>query len=530
MNDQRVLELIELLLAETITAEQHVELQEYLKANPESRGLLRARVDLESGLRTWAAEPSSGTVQVEKMDVAGNSRDVSDSARFRLFAIAATILLIAVPLAVWYSHSDTFDFPVADPGPDVNSSTLLLGAIQQQADCVWENQSALAADGFTTGTLVLTRGLAELRFHSGTNVVLEAPCEVKVLSAASAMLLAGSVFADVTELSDGFTLQTPELTISDEGTEFAVSLDDSSTEIHVFDGSVFCEPNEESTKTRERIGAGQARRFIRSRPGRANRIPFEARRFARRLKVEVQSAAGDSLLAYDGFENPAGRMRPERNGLGWMSGWKSIGRDQQMPAMVAAPELVVLDRPRPGRQLLRLENRDAIRRPFENAISIADGGSIYVSAYLKNAREPDAQEISDLIQISLIPSEAQRSVPRRRGGSPAFGVTDEGLPFIKTKNQIAPSAPAMIQGADYFVVFRLERRGESVQASVRFFHASEPFPSIEPNIWTIENRSVQKDFQARAIRVGVGRGAVWEIDELKVGTSWASVLPIESVE
>lgn len=72
-----------------------------------------------------------------------------------------------------------------------------------------------------------------MSFDSGSDIVMEAPCEMVVLSSESARLLSGSVFVNVTDLSNGFVLETPESRIIDEGTEYAVALDQNSTEVAV---------------------------------------------------------------------------------------------------------------------------------------------------------------------------------------------------------------------------------------------------------------------------------------------------------
>jgi hypothetical protein len=61
----------------------------------------------------------------------------------------------------------------------------------QQADCVWQQAASLQEGRFAPGTIKLTSGAAELRFDSGTNVVLKNPCELAIETADSARLLAG---------------------------------------------------------------------------------------------------------------------------------------------------------------------------------------------------------------------------------------------------------------------------------------------------------------------------------------------------
>ena len=110
-------------------------------------------------------------------------------------------------------------------------------------------------------------------------------------------LITGSVFVNVTEVSNGFLLETPEAQIIDEGTQYAVILDSLATEVHVVDGSVIWTPTNADVDFEDRITTGDARRYLRSEPSRANRIPFGKRQFVRR--IDEQSAAIQIILEPD---------------------------------------------------------------------------------------------------------------------------------------------------------------------------------------------------------------------------------------
>ena len=290
----------------------------------------------------------------------------------------------------WYQ--DDPSHPIAHPsGRDGVPTFASLGTIRQAEGCVWEPPITLASGSkFSPGSLSLVSGNAELQFTSGTNIVLEGPCEVEVLSADAAYLLAGKVFVDVTELSDGFTLETPDATIVDLGTEYAVSLDDESTEVHVFEGSVIWEPGGNADATlAEQIEAGEARRYMRSRPTQGARIPLGLRQFVRSLEAAERDAAGSNLLAYDGFENLAGHIRRGRSGFGWSGGWESGQRGRRKIATVVdAPADAVFGMERSGRRLLQLTEGDAIRRQLERPLSLESDNAYFVSFLLQRDCEP----------------------------------------------------------------------------------------------------------------------------------------------
>ena len=187
-------------------------------------------------------------------------------------AVAALLLLILTPF-VFNGFGDVDQQLVNQPEPanqrELGGSQLavkMVGLLYEQ-DCTWEQRPQASGSRFAAGKLSLATGVAKLSFDSGTDVVLEAPCTLDVTSADSATLLAGNVFVDVTETSNGFTLGTPEAKIIDEGTQYAVALADEMTEVHVFDGSVLWIVGDQGDdRFQDRIESGQAKSFQRSDP------------------------------------------------------------------------------------------------------------------------------------------------------------------------------------------------------------------------------------------------------------------------
>jgi ferric-dicitrate binding protein FerR (iron transport regulator) len=367
MSDETLQQSINALINGTITEAEHQSLQNRLKEDATARAIFRERMDIEAGLRTWAAD-SGAQHQVLISDSAiKKSLRTAWGWRIALIATAASILAIAV---WWMQRPDQGQLNLADqqnkPTPQATQPTAPpLGKWIAQAACVWQQPPSLPDGMFSAGMIKLTSGAAELRFDSGTNVILEGPCELLVNTADSARLLAGKVFVNVTEVSNGFLLETPEAQIIDEGTQYAVALDSLATEVHVFDGSVIWTPTAADVDFEDRIATGEARRYLRSEPSRANHIPFGQRQFVRRIDEQVREAASGELLAYDGFENLAGQLRRDRSGFGWSGGWESAGLGRgPLAEVIDAPDGVVFGKDRSGRRLTIV----ARRRKFAEAI------------------------------------------------------------------------------------------------------------------------------------------------------------------
>ncbi len=264
--------LIDRCIAETITPDQHAALQTVLKQDPKARALFRERMDLEAALNTWARQSAP-------LEQPAPAAAPPVAPRWRQHPWAAAAALLILFSAAWMIFT-TPTLPIT-PRPPVLAATL--GSLVEQDDCTWASAPAAGLDGqLRTGTFRLQSGGAMLELDSGTTLLAEGPCEFELASGIEATLLRGNVTVHVTDASDGFVLRTPDATIIDEGTEYAVACDGDTTEVHVFDGSVIYYANDDDEGEGERIGANEARRFQRGPRGQGAKIPFGKREFLRR--------------------------------------------------------------------------------------------------------------------------------------------------------------------------------------------------------------------------------------------------------
>ena len=522
MNDAELKKLVNNYVAGDISPEEHQALQQELKSDPQARAAFREMVDLEASLRTWATD--SPAAPMHRPDESVRRESGLGRRTYAILAIAASIALIAVSGWLWRQLSEPSREQIVERPRDTTGDTITqLGTISQQEDCVWSPPHMLSTGSrFSVGPLSLVSGIAELKFDSGTNIVMQGPCELQLASADTAQLLTGNVVVHVTELSDGFTLKTPDATIIDEGTEYAVSLDDEATEVHVFDGSVFWEPvTDTDGASLERIEAGEARRYLRASPASGARIPLEMRKFVRRIEADVRENAGASLLAYDGFENLAGRIRRGRSGFGWSGGWRSGFRGRgSIGAIVDAPDDTVFGVSRNGRRLLQLARGEAIQRDLEQELTLAPGETYYLSFIVQ--RYPGESESGRLLQVTLSGGDEH---PRRRSRNElAFGITSDGFPFIKTGGKIIQSAPSIEDETVYLFVGKIVASSESsAETYLRVYRVGESIDGYEPSAWTTIGQPSSSESTLSRIRLGVGADALFDIDELKIGKSWRAV-------
>ena len=88
-------------------------------------------------------------------------------------------------------------------------------------------------------TLHLQSGVVELAFISGAKAAIEGPAEIKVTQRNGIELRQGKLSAEVPHQAIGFTVQTPNATVTDLGTRFGINAKaKDSSEVDVFEGKV----------------------------------------------------------------------------------------------------------------------------------------------------------------------------------------------------------------------------------------------------------------------------------------------------
>ena len=110
------------------------------------------------------------------------------------------------------------------------------------------------------GQFRLHQGYARILFRFGADVSIEAPAEFRLESAKRMTLLSGRVFAEVPPSAHGFTVDTPQASIVDLGTQFGVKVESGvSSDLHLFKGKASLAPTGVAWSNKsEIITAGQA--------------------------------------------------------------------------------------------------------------------------------------------------------------------------------------------------------------------------------------------------------------------------------
>lgn len=136
-----------------------------------------------------------------------------------------------------------------------------VAVIAESIDAVWEGLPLLRSGSpLSAQRLKLVRGVAQLEFVSGANVIVEAPADFEIESPMSLSCTAGKFRTHVPQQAIGFVMHTPEQRVVDLGTEFAVEVGSGWTQVHVLDGEIRLEdpsPKDADSRDERILGVGQ---------------------------------------------------------------------------------------------------------------------------------------------------------------------------------------------------------------------------------------------------------------------------------
>jgi hypothetical protein len=183
--------------------------------------------------------------------------------------------------------------PAGRPQPNPAAAEVTAQAIAAVADSfnsvLRRGEASFAVgDALTPGLVALERGVAELRFNSGVNVVIEAPAELELLTADRAKLVRGQAVVRVPEQALGFTLHSDAASFVDLGTEFGVEVAEHGVaQVHILDGEVaLVSVKGGPSRTLQRGLASEV-----SADGSVTEIAFDEARFVRRVPQSAYELA-----------------------------------------------------------------------------------------------------------------------------------------------------------------------------------------------------------------------------------------------
>ena len=235
------------LLEGDLSAEQFRELEATLLQNEEGRARFLEIADLHDLLHQKLSHRSSepSVISMDEVIKRQQRRILKRSA----LAAAALLLLTGLVMSIILMRQ---------------SAPLL--TFQHTEDAVFyttHTENKVAADDgneLAIGSrLLLNEGTIELTFKSGVQAIVRAPADLGLLEKGRISQNEGVVRYVVPESATGFQVVTPDLLVTDLGTEFGViSHQDQADQVHLFKGKLEVE-SRKSIKTKEELVGVQSR-------------------------------------------------------------------------------------------------------------------------------------------------------------------------------------------------------------------------------------------------------------------------------
>ena len=224
------------------SVEQMRSLHELLRASPAARDEYLLRVELHAGLASDPDLFASASAEATDTEVASfRSRSTGNFVSLTkhtpkqrqmvtwAISLAACFLILAAAGLNWFRHRSSRQ-------PTSMAVAVLSYAVKAQ----WASAADARAVGgaLEPGWLRLKSGLVQVTFYSGARMAIEGPAQVQLISPGDAFCNSGRVMAEVPPQARGFSVESPQMKVTDLGTEFGLDVNATASAVHVFNGNV----------------------------------------------------------------------------------------------------------------------------------------------------------------------------------------------------------------------------------------------------------------------------------------------------
>ena len=296
----------------------------------------------------------------------------------------------------------------------------------------------------------------------------------------------------------------------------------------MFEGAVRVDPNHKNEQFAESIiiQEGQARRL---KDNKSDEIELLPENFKREVPGDSKTplALQQELRVYDSFY-PAALKDPEtasewqNAGTGWKSPWTKAKNSSEPAAGESQPGKSLSRTQLAESQLGLIELRDGSMawRALEKPIRMDTNAIYYLSFYLqKNNSGPNIKD-EQFGNLSL-----QTSKVLAHSRKILFGMSSEGYATLQADMQIVEQAPPLQTGKPYFIVAKIvASKNAPDQVFMRVLSETETIPKREPPVWTCVSTPFHDSNTWDLVRLHVGTKGNYLFDELRIGSSWDSVV------
>lgn len=248
MNDEKLSQLIDSWRDDLLSEDQAKDLNQILRESEEVRRAFSAEARLHGLLHCAAAEDAIERVAgIPAATLDNGNRTLSAPSRSAWLMLVSAIaagLVVAAGIQWWHW----------------SSAPRSVATLESSENAAWESElPTMPGSKLSPGILSLRTGVATVRFHSGAEVVVEAPAQLELLSPMRGKLIAGAAVVDVPDSAIGFVIETPDGYAVDFGTRFAVRVDQEGkqSDFEIIEGEIAVHHSETGDEVRL-MGHGKA--------------------------------------------------------------------------------------------------------------------------------------------------------------------------------------------------------------------------------------------------------------------------------
>jgi ferric-dicitrate binding protein FerR (iron transport regulator) len=508
----------------------HARLEEMLTADAECRRHYLEYIDLHARLLTHPTHQGPSSLALPELPIANagsatNRRRVGGRSIARYAAIVVTTLVVSLALQWLWSatHREVLIPDLPEP----------VATLAQSHNCKWQdaNSTILAGARLRPGEMRLARGLARIRFDSGSELVIEGPATIRLESSTAAMLLSGRAVFHADDTAPPFELHTPTALLVDLGTEYAVAVTAEAEEVHVFEGEVQRTPHSSLGESRpEHLSAGEARRFARS-GSESEPAVLDPSGFVRQMPDLASSVLNPAtgLLAYEGFDYSDVDAMYKGNaegGAGWDGPWKPAfmppHSQHKNRASLNTREGLTREKFAATGGCFDTAGYVRFQRRLRTPVNLGDDGAYYLSFLFRRHGPPI--DAGNGLTIVLRPTDAPAQERDDFGKRLNIGVGASNQLFTHLLGVCSRVPLPLTYGETYLLVAKIVAgRSRPNQIMIRIYGADEPVSSREPNEWTATSKPFHSDLVFQWLEISVNSKRRQQIDEIRLGTSWNAV-------
>jgi len=227
---------------------------------------------------------------------------------------------------------------------------------------------------------------------------------------------------------------------------------------------------------------------------------------------QLEGAEHDVHISH--FEGFGNKIDPLLGGVGWSGGWQVSGNvSQELGGLEFEGMNVANDTHR-----MELTGADLTRSLGTATIDLDSDGSHYLSLLIRSDDDGVDSGSQEFIDVDFR-ADGSTPIALGVGSSENFVVNLSGVPAV------ASNSNAMMTGETYFLIAKLatSESGDD-QVQLAWFDDVLDLPSDEASInWELTDATMLTGV-VDAIRISGGSNAIWNVDALRIGASFDSVI------